>query len=99
MTDITPLLYQSGYVTIKGYDEDIDLYTLEIPNKEIRVGLYKSLLPNYLNIGQTQSLVTIAHMAGMINKAIWMVLSAYCRRSLKAYLIVTTQSTKDIGSS
>lgn len=52
MTDITPLLYQSGYVTIKGYDEDIDLYTLEIPNKEIRVGLYKSLLPNYLNTGR-----------------------------------------------
>lgn len=68
MTDITPLLYQSGYVTIKGYDEDIDLYTLEIPNKEIRVGLYKSLLPNYLNTGQTQSLVTIAHMAGMIKQ-------------------------------
>ena len=68
MTDITPLLYQSGYVTIKGYDEDIDLYTLEIPNKEIRVGLYKSLLPNYLNTGQTQSLVTIAQMSGLIKQ-------------------------------
>lgn len=68
MTDITPLLYQSGYVTIKGYDKETDLYTLEIPNEEIRVGLYKSLLPNYLNTGQTQSLVTIAQMSVMIKQ-------------------------------
>ncbi len=46
MTNITPLLYQSGYITIKGYDEG--LYTLGIPNKEIYVGLMRSLLPNYL---------------------------------------------------
>ena len=68
MTDITPLLYQSGYVTIKGYDKETDLYTLEIPNEEIRVWLYKSLLPNYLNTGQTQSLVTIAQMSVMIKQ-------------------------------
>ncbi len=48
MTTITPLLYQSGYVTIKDYDKDSRLYTLDIPNKEIRVGLYDSLLPHYL---------------------------------------------------
>lgn len=40
MASIVPLLYQSGYLTIKDYDEDIDLYTLDIPNNEIRVGLY-----------------------------------------------------------
>lgn len=68
MTDITPLLYQSGYVTIKGYDDETDLYVLDIPNEEIRVGLYKSLLPNYLNIGQTQSLVTIAQMSVLIKR-------------------------------
>ena len=68
MTDITPLLYQSGYVTIKGYDKETDLYVLDIPNEEIRVGLYKSLLPNYLNTGQTQSLVTIAQMSLMIKQ-------------------------------
>lgn len=68
MTDITPLLYQSGYVTIKGYDKETDLYVLDIPNEEIRIGLYKSLLPNYLNIGQTQSLVTIAQMSVLIKR-------------------------------
>ena len=48
MTEITPLLYQSGYVTIKDYDELAELYTLDIPNKEIRVGLMRSLLPYYV---------------------------------------------------
>lgn len=48
MNAITPLLYQSGYITIKEYDEITDLYTLDLPNKEIKVGLFDSLLPNYL---------------------------------------------------
>ena len=44
---ITPLLYQSGYLTIKNYNKETDLYTLDIPNKEIKVGLYRSLLPRF----------------------------------------------------
>lgn len=39
LTTIMPLLYQSGYLTIKKYPPETDLYTLGIPNKEIRVGL------------------------------------------------------------
>ena len=49
MTTIMPQLYQSGYITIKGYDEETGLYTLDVPNNEIRVGLFHSLLPHYLN--------------------------------------------------
>lgn len=43
MTSITPLplLYQCGYITIKDYDKEIDLYTLDVPNKEIKTGLLK----------------------------------------------------------
>ncbi len=48
MQSITPLLYQSGYVTIKDYDADMELYTLGIPNREVRVGLMRSLLPLYV---------------------------------------------------
>ena len=48
MKTLTPLLYQSGYITIKGYDPLSQLYTLDLPNKEIKVGLFESLLPNYL---------------------------------------------------
>ena len=37
--------YQSGYVTIKDADTDFGIYRLDIPNKEVRIGLMRSLLP------------------------------------------------------
>ena len=43
-----PLLYQAGYLTIKGADLEFDAYMLDIPNKEVRVGLMKSLIPSYV---------------------------------------------------
>ena len=50
MTDISPLLYQSGYITIKDYDDISGLYSLDIPNREVRIGLMRSLLPNYVQV-------------------------------------------------
>ena len=66
MTTIMPLLYQSGYITIKDYDEETELYTLAIPNKEIRVGLYRSLLPHYLTSKTAMCNTTIAKMSVLI---------------------------------
>ena len=43
-----PVLYQSGYLTIKGYDPEFQIYTLGYPNKEVRKGLIESLLPAYV---------------------------------------------------
>ncbi len=48
MRNATPLLYQSGYLTIKDYDQITDAYLLEIPNREVRRGLMESLLPEYV---------------------------------------------------
>ena len=62
MKDITPLLYQSGYITIKEYDRASKLYTLDIPNTEIRVGLMESLLPNYVNEFYVEGGTTIGCM-------------------------------------
>ncbi len=45
MLDALPLLYQSGYMTIKDYDFYTQSYTLGIPNKEVRVGFTEGLLP------------------------------------------------------
>ncbi|MBQ7691531.1 MAG: ATP-binding protein [Muribaculaceae bacterium] len=42
--DPIPVLYQSGYLTIKDYDPDSELYTLGIPNREVRIGLGDSLV-------------------------------------------------------
>ncbi len=69
MTAITPLIYQSGYLTIKGYDKPSKLYTLDLPNKEIKVGLFESLLPNYLEGMYAQNGdVTIARMSVLIRQ-------------------------------
>ncbi len=69
MTAITPLLYQSGYLTIKDYDDTTGLYTLDIPNKEIKVGLFESLLPNYLEGMYAQNGdVAIAQMSALIRR-------------------------------
>lgn len=69
MTTITPLLYQSGYLTIKDYEPMSEIYTLDIPNKEIKVGLFESLLPNYLegSFAETGD-VTIARMSVLIRQ-------------------------------
>ena len=45
-----PLLYQSGYITIKGYDRESDIYTLGIPNNEVRLGFTRGLLPIYVGV-------------------------------------------------
>ena len=50
MTNALPLLYQSGYLTIKGYDAETEAYHLAIPNKEVRVGFTQGLLPTYVGI-------------------------------------------------
>ena len=49
LTSLTPLLYQSGYLTIKDYNSKIKCYTLDIPNNEVRIGLMESLFPKYVN--------------------------------------------------
>ena len=50
LTDALPLLYQAGYLTIKGYDRQSESYTLGIPNQEVRVGFSEGLLPIYTGL-------------------------------------------------
>ncbi len=46
-TNPLPLLYQSGYLTLKDYDKEFDSYTLGFPNQEVERGFIKYLLPFY----------------------------------------------------
>ena len=66
MNSILPLLYQSGYITIKGYDPDTQLYSLDIPNNEVRVGLMQTLALNYVK--STGSLAIVSRMGAAIRK-------------------------------
>lgn len=72
--NITPLLYQSGYITIKDCD-DKGIYTLDLPNREIRNGLMKSLLPYYIDLPTEKNSTTLRDMsiaidAGDMNSAL-----------------------------
>ena len=44
-----PVLYQSGYLTIKEFDPEFQVYKLAYPNKEVRKGFIESLLPTYVH--------------------------------------------------
>jgi hypothetical protein len=50
MTTMVPLLYQSGYLTIKSYDVESEIYTLSMPNLEVRIGYADGLLPAYAGL-------------------------------------------------
>ena len=50
-----PLIYQSGYLTIKAYDPEFGFYTLGFPNKEVEEGFADYLLPFYTNVKQGDS--------------------------------------------
>ena len=50
MTTALPLLYQSGYLTIKDYDSESLMYSLAIPNQEVRVGFTRNLIPAYMGL-------------------------------------------------
>ena len=48
LNDPVPLLYQTGYLTIKSYDEEFDEYVLGFPNEEVKYGFMKELLSVYV---------------------------------------------------
>lgn len=50
-----PLLYQSGYLTIKSYNERQNSYKLGFPNEEVKYGFLNALAPAYLNIEKKSS--------------------------------------------
>lgn len=54
-TNPVPILYQSGYLTIKGYDKRFRTYTLGFPNREVEEGFVKFLLPFYLATSKADS--------------------------------------------
>ena len=54
-TNPIPVIYQSGYLTIKGYDEEFGMYRLGFPNREVEEGFVRFLLPYYANVNKVES--------------------------------------------
>ena len=61
MTTALPLLYQSGYLTIKDYDPITESYKLGYPNTEVRTGMLNILAPKYLSPISTDN-------SGLVNR-------------------------------
>ena len=68
MSTIMPLLYQSGYITIKDYNRDYNYYTLDVPNKEVKVGLTKALIPSYVTRNTLATTNTARRIAQALDK-------------------------------
>lgn len=54
-TNPIPVIYQSGYLTIKSYDEEFGIYTLGFPNQEVEEGFVRFLLPYYAHINKVEA--------------------------------------------
>lgn len=73
-TSALPILYQSGYLTIKGYNSEYEEYTLGFPNREVRLGFLYAFMPSVTNTSSQQNSsmlvgVTRALKAGDVDSA------------------------------
>lgn len=66
-TTAIPILFQSGYLTIKGYDRPSRTYTLGIPNREVHNGLYLTMVQNYLNPNPSANMSMVRQVARAIH--------------------------------
>ena len=54
-TNPIPVIYQSGYLTIKGYDEEFGMYRLGFPNREVEEGFINFLMPFYTRFNKIEA--------------------------------------------
>lgn len=60
--ELIPLMFQTGYLTFKSYDEDGDVYTLGFPNKEVKKSYLEILLDAVLEYPTKQGIVLVNDM-------------------------------------
>ena len=62
--DPVAVLFQTGYLTIRSYDRDLELYRLDYPNREVKEGFLKFLLPYYFGRPESRMEFSIAEFIG-----------------------------------
>lgn len=63
-----PMIYQSGYLTIKGYDEEFQMYTLGFPNEEVKYGFLNFVSPFYTPVTQSDTTFYIGNFVRELRK-------------------------------
>lgn len=71
--NVLPMLYQTGYITIKSYDKELRCFTLGLPNEEVKYGFYDNLAPLYAGYnGKTDNIEVLNFVkelrAGKVNE-------------------------------
>ena len=61
--NMLPVIYQSGYLTIKGFDEETRLYTLDFPNREVREGFLEVLLNKFVTVPDDDLGLAVANLS------------------------------------
>lgn len=65
-TNPLPIIYQSGYLTIKDYDERFGIYRLGFPNLEVERGFTRFLIPYYTSLPETKSATFISQFVNEV---------------------------------
>ena len=86
-TNPIPVIYQSGYLTIKGYDEEFGIYRLGFPNREVEEGFIRFLLPYYANVNKVESPFEIQNLFVRYVLVITNLFSAVCKVSFRIFLM------------
>lgn len=63
-----PMIYQSGYLTIKSYDTRFRFYTLGYPNEEVKYGFLNFATPFYSSIPSEEASFYIGHFVNELEK-------------------------------
>jgi hypothetical protein len=63
-----PFLYQAGYLTIKEYVKEDDMYILGVPNTEVRIGMIQNLIPIYSAMDPDDTLGVARRMSNALNR-------------------------------
>lgn len=67
-TNPIPVIYQSGYLTIKEYDNEFGIYRLGFPNREVEEGFIKFLLPFYTSVQESKTNFEIGRFVTDVRK-------------------------------
>ena len=58
-----PLFFQTGYLTIKDYDKEFNIYTLGFPNDEVKNGFLRFIFSYYVPVNPAEGNTTTAKLA------------------------------------
>lgn len=67
VTDAIPIMYQSGYLTIKNYNPESQIFTLKFPNYEVERGFLNGLLPAYTGISERNTMFAVEDFVADVN--------------------------------